>query len=251
MLLVAVQQSLGSCHVIGQFIGIDQSLHLRHPAGQIPEVCGEPLQPETWTQRSDRSTPQAKPFIHKKVEAEQEGKPVFSCYFYLYESLRRAWRSAARVRICSQLVTSSSFFRWIWEALGGWVCCRRSASPPKVLTWFRQKHQISDGSVRTPGDSVEWQVSCLVLQSSQVSLQTLVFPQQSLNTGQVPAKVIRGHQLLLLLDPADGFIHVPTEKPTGPSEPGQTDRFNQKLKVLSHLLKRWTSADPNSLACLC
>lgn len=59
---------------------------------------------------------------------------------------------------------------------------------------------------------MERRVSCLVLQSSQVSLQTLVFPQQGLDTGQVPAKVIGGHQLLLLLDPADGFIHIPTDR---------------------------------------
>lgn len=51
--------------------------------------------------------------------------------------------------------------------------------------------------------------ACLIFQGSEVSLQTLVFTQQSLDAGQVPAKVIRGHQLLLLLDPADGLIHIP------------------------------------------
>lgn len=44
MLLVPVQQRLGSGHVVGQLVGINQSLHLRHPAGQIPEVSGETLQ---------------------------------------------------------------------------------------------------------------------------------------------------------------------------------------------------------------
>lgn len=51
MLLMAIQQSLSSSHVIGQLISIDQRLHLRHPAGQIPEVCGEALQPVNRGQR--------------------------------------------------------------------------------------------------------------------------------------------------------------------------------------------------------
>lgn len=51
--------------------------------------------------------------------------------------------------------------------------------------------------------------SCLIFQSSQVSLQTLMFAEQSLHTGQITTKVIRGHQLLLLLDPTDGLIHIP------------------------------------------
>ena len=59
------------------------------------------------------------------------------------------------------------------------------------------------------GDSAERRMSCLIIQSSQVSLQTLMFAQQSLHTGQVTTKVIRGHELLLLLDPADGLIHIP------------------------------------------
>lgn len=49
--LMAIQQSLRSSHVIGQFVGIDQRLHLRHPAGQIPEVGGEALQPVNRGQR--------------------------------------------------------------------------------------------------------------------------------------------------------------------------------------------------------
>lgn len=55
MLLVAVQQSFSSSHVIGQFVSIDQSFHLRHPAGQIPEVCSETLQTKERSQegRSD------------------------------------------------------------------------------------------------------------------------------------------------------------------------------------------------------
>lgn len=44
MLLVAVEQSLSSSHIIGQFVSIDQGFHLCYPAGQIPEVCGETLQ---------------------------------------------------------------------------------------------------------------------------------------------------------------------------------------------------------------
>lgn len=52
-------------------------------------------------------------------------------------------------------------------------------------------------------------MSCLVFQSNQVSLQTLVFAQQGLHAGQVTSKVIRSHELLLLLDPADGLIHIP------------------------------------------
>ena len=51
--------------------------------------------------------------------------------------------------------------------------------------------------------------SYLIFQGSQVSLKTLVFAKQSLHTGQVSTKVIRGHQLLLLLDPTDGLIHIP------------------------------------------
>lgn len=43
--LMAVQQRLSSGYVIGQFVSIDQGLHLRHPAGQIPEVSSEALQP--------------------------------------------------------------------------------------------------------------------------------------------------------------------------------------------------------------
>lgn len=45
MLLVAVEQSLRSGDIIGQFVGIDEGFHLRHPAGQIPEVSSETLQP--------------------------------------------------------------------------------------------------------------------------------------------------------------------------------------------------------------
>lgn len=45
MLLVAVKQSLRSGDIIGQFVGIDESFHLSHPAGQIPEVSSETLQP--------------------------------------------------------------------------------------------------------------------------------------------------------------------------------------------------------------
>lgn len=44
MLLVAVQQSLCSSHIIGQLVSIDQGFHLCHPAGQIPEVSSEALQ---------------------------------------------------------------------------------------------------------------------------------------------------------------------------------------------------------------
>lgn len=55
--------------------------------------------------------------------------------------------------------------------------------------------------------------SDLVLQSSQVSLQPLMFAQQSLDTGQVAAEVVGRHQLLLLFDPADGLVHVPEKKP--------------------------------------
>lgn len=50
---------------------------------------------------------------------------------------------------------------------------------------------------------------CLLIQSGEVSLQTLVFAQQSLNTGQVTSKVIGGHQLFLLFDPADRLINIP------------------------------------------
>ena len=45
VLLVAVQQGLGSGHVVGQLVSVDQRLHLRHPAGQVPEVSREALQP--------------------------------------------------------------------------------------------------------------------------------------------------------------------------------------------------------------
>lgn len=62
------------------------------------------------------------------------------------------------------------------------------------------------------------QESHLVLQSRQVSLQTLLFPQQSLNAGQVPPKVIGRHQLLLLLDPADGLIHIPADRSSIPAQ---------------------------------
>lgn len=51
VLLVAVQQRLGSSHVIGQLVSVDQCLHLRHPAAQVPEVCGEALQPVSRVQR--------------------------------------------------------------------------------------------------------------------------------------------------------------------------------------------------------
>lgn len=57
--------------------------------------------------------------------------------------------------------------------------------------------------------------ACLVPQGGQVSLQTLVLAQQSLNAGQVSTKVVRGHQLLLLLDPADGLVHVPVGETSG------------------------------------
>ena len=33
--------------------------------------------------------------------------------------------------------------------------------------------------------------------------------QQGLDAGQVTAKVVGGHELLLLLDPADGLVHIP------------------------------------------
>ena len=58
--------------------------------------------------------------------------------------------------------------------------------------------------------------SYLVLQGSQVSLQPLVLAQQGLDAGQVPAKVVGGHELLLLLDPADGLVHIPGVESTMP-----------------------------------
>lgn len=44
MLLVAIEEGLGSSHVVGQLVSVDQSLHLSHPAGQVTEVSGEALQ---------------------------------------------------------------------------------------------------------------------------------------------------------------------------------------------------------------
>lgn len=49
----------------------------------------------------------------------------------------------------------------------------------------------------------------LILQGCQVSFQPLVFPEQGLNAGEVTTEIIRRHQLLLLLNPADCLIHIP------------------------------------------
>lgn len=52
----------------------------------------------------------------------------------------------------------------------------------------------------------------LILQGSQVPLEPLMFAQQGLNTGQVTSEIVRGHELLFLFDPADGFVHIPAEQ---------------------------------------
>lgn len=44
VLLVPVQKSFCPGDVIGQLVSVDQGLHLRHPAGQVPEVRNEALQ---------------------------------------------------------------------------------------------------------------------------------------------------------------------------------------------------------------
>lgn len=46
VLLVPIEESFGSGYVVRQLVCVDQSLHLSHPAGEVPEVCSEALQPE-------------------------------------------------------------------------------------------------------------------------------------------------------------------------------------------------------------
>lgn len=74
MLLVTIQQSFRSSHVIGQFVSVNEGFHLRHPAGQIPEVSSEALQAGEQKKEGLYSSHVADIYIITAAKVEQREK---------------------------------------------------------------------------------------------------------------------------------------------------------------------------------